>query len=340
MRRVPLVHNLPLSTRLTCTRTFTAMLTAQAGFATTFTTLFTPLGDEHSLTSRHPGAEHTLRNIDQYQDLMAELRDAVQPELELIDSRITAPLKEYQELLKKIRKTITKREHKVRYVLFSFVPSSSFPRLRHLAFIHFAQSDDSLPSQLVDFDRHNNSYSKLKEKKEKSLSDEKNLFKYEQDLEVATQEYEHYNRFVLLALSFHLTSELSGAAWVSESGEVADERSLRQHASIRNSPLPRPLDDLHHPSLPELLLHPDRHPLCADFLRCVLHSALQGGSAGRNKKIRVLTPTCPQTPFSRRCSPSRPTPTVLTLAMSRVSSRSVRLTLSSPHPFLPNSILT
>jgi amphiphysin len=90
------------------------MLTAQAGFATTFTTLFTPLGDEHSLTARHPGAEHTLRNIDQYQDLMAELRDAVQPELELIDSRITAPLKEYQELLKKIRKTVTKREHKVR----------------------------------------------------------------------------------------------------------------------------------------------------------------------------------------------------------------------------------
>jgi len=34
----------------------------------------------------------------------------------------------------------------------------------------------------------------LKDKKEKSLSDEKNLFKYEQDLELATQEYEHYNK--------------------------------------------------------------------------------------------------------------------------------------------------
>jgi hypothetical protein len=30
---------------------------------------------------------------------------------------------------------------------------------------------------LVDFDRHNNSLNKLREKKEKSLSDEKNLFK-------------------------------------------------------------------------------------------------------------------------------------------------------------------
>ncbi|GAA5837372.1 hypothetical protein JCM11251_002092, partial [Rhodosporidiobolus azoricus] len=137
------------------------MLTAQAGFATSFTSLFTPLVDEAPLTSRHPGAEVTLRNIDSYQGLMGELRDAIQPELELIDSRVTAPLKEYQELLKKIRKTITKREHK-----------------------------------LVDYDRHNNSYSKLKGKQEKSLSDEKNLFKYEQELEIATQEYEHYNNML------------------------------------------------------------------------------------------------------------------------------------------------
>ncbi|BGP18419.1 BAR adaptor protein Hob1 [Rhodosporidiobolus nylandii] len=138
-----------------------SMLISGSGFATSFTTLFSPLNDESSLTARHPGAETTLRNIDQYQDLMAELRDAVQPELELIDSRVSQPLKEYQELLKKIRKTITKREHK-----------------------------------LVDYDRHNNSYSKLKDKKDKSLSDEKNLFKYEQELEVATQEYEHYNNML------------------------------------------------------------------------------------------------------------------------------------------------
>jgi hypothetical protein len=32
-------------------------------------------------------------------------------------------------------------------------------------------------SQLIDYDRHNNSLNKLREKKEKSLSDEKNLFK-------------------------------------------------------------------------------------------------------------------------------------------------------------------
>ncbi|SCV71418.1 BQ2448_3006 [Microbotryum intermedium] len=134
------------------------MLTSGAGFATAFTTLFQPINDEVSLTVKHPESATTLRNISSYQELMAELRDTIQPELELIDSRVIAPLKEYQDLLKKIRKTVTKREHK-----------------------------------LVDYDRFNNSYKKLSEKKEKSLSDEKNLFKLEQDLEQATQEYEHYN---------------------------------------------------------------------------------------------------------------------------------------------------
>lgn len=45
----------------------------------------------------------------------------------------------------------------------------------------------------MDFDRHNNAYTKLREKKDKSLNDEKNLFKYEQDYEAASSEYEHYN---------------------------------------------------------------------------------------------------------------------------------------------------
>lgn len=62
--------------------------------------------------------------------------------MELIDSRIVTPCKELVEICKKIRKTCVKRDHK-----------------------------------LIDFDRHNNSLNKLREKKEKSLSDEKNLFK-------------------------------------------------------------------------------------------------------------------------------------------------------------------
>lgn len=70
------------------------------------------------------------------------MSETLAPELDLIDSRIVAPSKELVDICKKIRKTCVKRDHK-----------------------------------LVDYDRHNNSLNKLREKKEKSLSDEKNLFK-------------------------------------------------------------------------------------------------------------------------------------------------------------------
>lgn len=68
--------------------------------------------------------------------------ETLAPELELIDSRIVQPCKELNDICKKIRKTCVKRDHK-----------------------------------LVDFDRHNNSLNKLRDKKEKSLKDEQNLFK-------------------------------------------------------------------------------------------------------------------------------------------------------------------
>ena len=49
---------------------------------------------------------------------MEELRSTIGPELELIESRISGPTKEFQAVLKLIRKSITKREHKVRYHIF------------------------------------------------------------------------------------------------------------------------------------------------------------------------------------------------------------------------------
>jgi len=103
------------------------------------------------------------------------MRSLIGPELELIETRITGPAKELQSIMKLIRKSITKREHK-----------------------------------LTDFDRYNNSLTKLRDKKEKSLNDEKNLFKLEQDFEIATNEYEYINtalkqdlpRFMILATHF------------------------------------------------------------------------------------------------------------------------------------------
>jgi amphiphysin len=93
----------------------------------------------------------------------------------LIESRVVGPVKELQGVMKSIRKMITKRDHK-----------------------------------LMDFDRFNNSLTKLRDKKEKSLSDEKNLYKLEQDFEIASNEYENVNaamkqdlpRFMTLATRF------------------------------------------------------------------------------------------------------------------------------------------
>lgn len=63
-------------------------------------------------------AAHTIKNVDQYENLMEELKNAVVPELELIQSRVMGPVKELQSIMKLIRKSITKREHKVRAFLY------------------------------------------------------------------------------------------------------------------------------------------------------------------------------------------------------------------------------
>jgi len=103
------------------------------------------------------------------------MKSLITPELELIDSRIGGPAKEFQSVMRLVRKSITKREHK-----------------------------------LTDYDRFNNSLTKLRDKKDKSLGDEKNLFKLEQDFEIATNEYDYINnalkqdlpRFMMLSTQF------------------------------------------------------------------------------------------------------------------------------------------
>ncbi|KAJ3758579.1 BAR-domain-containing protein [Lentinula raphanica] len=152
-----------------------SLFTSGAGFATHFSTIFHPIAGEYDLIGKHPDAAHTIKSVDKYETAMEELRSSVAPELELIESRIVGPSKEFQGVMKTIRKTITKRDHK-----------------------------------LMDYDRFNNSLTKLRDKKEKSLSDEKNLFKLEQDFEMATNEYDYINtalkqdlpRFMTLSTQF------------------------------------------------------------------------------------------------------------------------------------------
>ena len=92
----------------------TKLFETGSGFAKHFATIFHPLQAEYDLLRNHPETEHTVKNVDQYENVMEELKAAVVPELELIQSRVMGPVKELQSIMKIIRKTITKRDHKVR----------------------------------------------------------------------------------------------------------------------------------------------------------------------------------------------------------------------------------
>ncbi|KAN0062604.1 BAR adaptor protein Hob1 [Thecaphora frezii] len=134
------------------------MLLSGSSFGRHFDVLFHPMGSEYDLERRHPQSAHTLTNISAYLTHMDELKDTLTPEIELIESRVVAPVNDFIAVLKAIRKNITKRDHK-----------------------------------LVDYDRHNNAYTKLRDKREKSLKDEQALFKVEQEYETAAADYEYYN---------------------------------------------------------------------------------------------------------------------------------------------------
>ncbi|KAG8926158.1 hypothetical protein FRC02_009174 [Tulasnella sp. 418] len=152
-----------------------SLLSSGNQFAVHFASIFTPGANEFNIESKFPEAMATFRHATPYQQEMDELRATLSPELELIESRIVGPIKELQSIMKLIRKNITKRDHK-----------------------------------LLDYDRYNNSLVKLREKKEKTLNDEKNLFKLEQDFERSVNEYETFNnalkadlpRFLTLATQF------------------------------------------------------------------------------------------------------------------------------------------
>ena len=102
------------------------MFNASVGFADDFIALFSPITGEFDLARQHPDSAAIFENMVPYQELVAELNLAVQPELELIQSRIVGPLKEFKEVVKAVRKSITKREHKANhYQRFGFSTKSN-----------------------------------------------------------------------------------------------------------------------------------------------------------------------------------------------------------------------
>lgn len=107
------------------------------------------------------GNPEGIEACEQYESIVLELKATLQPELEMIEQRVIAPADQLLEVVKVIRKIVLKREHKQ-----------------------------------LDYDRHRATLKKLQDKKEKTLKDEKAMFKAENDVEQATQDFEYFNNLL------------------------------------------------------------------------------------------------------------------------------------------------
>ncbi|PKY00780.1 protein hob1 [Aspergillus campestris IBT 28561] len=136
------------------------MLNHQIEFSKAMTELYKPISGRASDPDSYvvEGNPEGIQACEEYEAIVAELQESLAPELELIDSRIVSPADQLLEVIKVIRKVAVKRDHKK-----------------------------------LDYDRHRTTLKKLEEKKDKSLKDEKALYRAENDVEQATQEFNTYN---------------------------------------------------------------------------------------------------------------------------------------------------
>ncbi|KAI1129087.1 BAR domain-containing protein [Nemania abortiva] len=136
------------------------MLSHQIEFSKAMTEIYKPISgrvsDPDSLVVH--GNPEGIRACEEYEAVVKDLQETIAPELEMIESRIIRPSDELLDVLKVIRKTAVKRDHKQ-----------------------------------LDYDRHRTTLKKLQDKKEKSAKDEKAIWKAESDLEQSTQEYNYFN---------------------------------------------------------------------------------------------------------------------------------------------------
>jgi amphiphysin len=136
------------------------MLTHQIEFSQAIAEIYKPISgrmsDPDSLVVH--GNPEGIRACEEYESIVRDLLATLQPELEMIETRVIRPADELLEIIKVIRKTAVKRQHKQ-----------------------------------LDYDRHRATLKKLQDKKEKTYKDEKAMYKAENDVEQATQEFNYYN---------------------------------------------------------------------------------------------------------------------------------------------------
>ncbi|KAJ9156135.1 BAR domain-containing protein [Pleurostoma richardsiae] len=136
------------------------MLSHQIEFSKAMTEIYKPISGRMSDpdSMKIEGNPEGIRACEEYEAVVKDLQETLAPELEMIESRVINPANELLDVIKVIRKTVTKREHKK-----------------------------------LDYDRHRATLKKLQEKKEKTIKDEKAMWKAEGDVEASTQDYNYFN---------------------------------------------------------------------------------------------------------------------------------------------------
>lgn len=152
------------------------MLDHQIGFSKSIAEIYKPISGRMSDpdSMKIEGNPEGIHACEEYEAIVLDLKSTLAPELEMIETRIIRPTDELMEIIKLIRKVALKRDHKQ-----------------------------------LDYDRHRAALKKLQEKKERTLKDEKALYKSESDVELATQEFDFYNDLLKAELPklFHLERE-------------------------------------------------------------------------------------------------------------------------------------
>ncbi|KAK4225042.1 BAR domain-containing protein [Podospora fimiseda] len=136
------------------------MLQHQIEFSKAMTEIYKPISGRMSDPDSLVAQENIegIRACEEYESVVRDLQETLAPELEMIESRVIQPANELMDVIKVIRKTALKREHKK-----------------------------------LDYDRHRATLKKLQDKKDRSAKDEKAMWKAENDVEQATQEFNYFN---------------------------------------------------------------------------------------------------------------------------------------------------
>ncbi|KAH7326241.1 BAR domain-containing protein [Stachybotrys elegans] len=137
-----------------------AMLNHQIEFSRAMTEIYKPISgrvsDPDSI--KIEGNPEGIRACEEYEAVVKELQETLAPELDMIETRVIRPANELLDVIKVIRKTAVKREHKK-----------------------------------LDYDRTRTAYKKLQDKKDRTPKDEKAMWKLEGEVEQTTQDFNYFN---------------------------------------------------------------------------------------------------------------------------------------------------